>query len=162
MNSETRTLWDAPPMPEGVRIHLINETRWNSSDLKKIIRKAMARQRMSKSRLQVICKPARTFNRYAGAHGRTLSVGTTRRGSHQGVSIVLLFLPGPDVYGATSFAQILEHELMHCVGVEHRDMTRAQRHAYQEVPWAEGCVLRYNPRPKKKPSKRASSRKAAS
>lgn len=47
--------------------------------------------------------------------------------------------------GVLSVARVLGHEVAHTVGMRHRDMRKDLRRCRQEVPWAEGLVLRAHP-----------------
>ena len=59
---------------------------------------------------------------------------------------ILMRVPGPDKLNLAEFCRVFEHEVLHNLGVEHVDMTEAQRRCSGGLPaWAEGLELRQRP-----------------
>lgn len=65
----------------------------------------------------------------------------------------------PTTLNVLRFAQVLEHEIAHTMGLRHPEMTRALLYCEQPVPWADGFTVGVQPEPAKpsREAKRASS-----
>ena len=57
-------------------------------------------------------------------------------------SLIRMRLPPPATLDMAALARVFEHEVLHNLGVEHADMTLAQRQCRGELPdWAKGRVI---------------------
>jgi hypothetical protein len=135
-------------------IKVVNETDYNTNDLRKICR--VAAQAMGcKQPKHVLIKYTQRWKRWV--HGRARYGDRTYEGRQ-----VWLWIPKyPDDSSKLpkSVAQVAAHEFMHSLGVHHGDMTKAQKNCRQEAEWSNGLVLRKKEQ-RQKPKETATQRGA--
>jgi hypothetical protein len=134
-------------------VKVVNETGYNTNDLRKICRAAAIAMGVKQPK-KVEIKHTR---QRPWVHGRA------RYGnrSYEGYN-VWLWIPQKPVDPeklAQSVARVMAHEFMHSLGVNHKDMTKDQKYCCQSAPWAEGLVLRKKDQ-KEKPKETAAQRGA--
>ena len=119
-----------------MKIRIINETDYNTSDLKKIIR-LVCDELMVKEDKKITIKyrhrPRGTKQCWGQAR---LPLSYEREGEW---SMVTLPRVGVD---PVDFARVVKHELRHNLGVKHRDMTVEQKYCTTGCDWAKGMVIR--------------------
>lgn len=138
---------------------ITNRTAWRTDDIRALLIgacRALGARTVGKV---VLVKYARTdvWQGRAGGHaslGRWVGALGEKRVLHEGTRMTLLLprpverpVPHADADGfapnLADIARTMLHEVMHWRGVQHRDMTPAQRHCTGPIPdWADGLDLR--------------------
>lgn len=119
---------------------IINETRYSQRDLRKLIRRGLVHMGASLDMTVSIeyCKRKRKRKgkrkRKPHIHGAAFITGDR----------IWMWVPRTSGQLAVGqFARVLEHEIFHCLGVDHKDMCESVRWCYYgKVPiWAEDTVI---------------------
>jgi hypothetical protein len=133
-------LLDEIELAMGLRV--VNETSYLTEDLRTLIRACLRHCGASSER-----EVAVVYSRRPGCSG----TGQYPFGGEEGWQIRLR-LPRPRYLDAErgrderwlllSAARVLEHEVGHTLGLNHREMRRDLRKVVQDVPWADGLRIR--------------------
>ncbi len=134
------------------KVTIINETKYSSRNLRTFFLAGMKAMGIKES------KRIRVAYSHASKHWGQAQLGKFAPKATGGVRRyegyrVLMTLPGdPTKLDLREFSRVFEHELLHNLGVEHKDMTPVQLYCTGPLPaWAEGLSIAMTT-PRAKPS----------
>lgn len=126
------------------RLLLTNETRYSSRDLRSFFLAGMHAMGVKTSKRVRVSYSHKSMQWGCASIGTIYKPGALKSGyTRVEGSFVHMTLPPPDRLDLRDFARTFEHELLHNLGVNHGDMTEAQRYCRGDLPaWAQGRELR--------------------
>lgn len=134
-----------------MKLTIHNETDWRGDDLRRIFRAGLVAAGATDDREIWVWQHRR--------RGRFSPEWTRGQGEYGGWSgdryiqggRIKMWVPRPtwieplidgEAMTVRAIAQVFEHEVMHTLGMTHREMARDLRHCLQAVPWSTGLRLR--------------------
>lgn len=146
-----------------MKIKIINHSGWRTDDLRRMFRAACKAAGATGDKVLEVRDGRAGYVRGRAVYGQRGADGVFEgRFVWMWIPSRVLFqyvsadVPEGMTQEAAGVARVFVHEVLHTLGVTHGEMTNAQRHCTQPIPWAAGLVLR---RKEEKPKPEPESKK---